>query len=111
MKKPFGTLPIRTKVSLVIVLTCSLILVGALALLIGAQLRRARDQHLESIAAAAATVGHDCSTALVFQHEDYARETLQQLELMESVECANVFYPDGRLLCHWEREGGSSKRP
>ena len=101
--KHLASLSIRTKVSLVIVLTCSLALVATLALLMGAQWSSARERQLDSLNAATATVAHDCAPALLFNGDEYAQETLKELGLLESVECASVFRPNGELFAHWER--------
>jgi len=107
--KSLGSISIRTKVSLVIVLTCSLILVATLALLVGAQWRSTRERHLTSIRAATATIAHDCAPALLFNSQDYAQETLNELELLESVERAFVFRPDGEPFARWQRKGHASR--
>ena len=106
MRRLIAALPIRAKVSLVIVLTCSLILVGALALLLGAQWKSAKSQHFESIRAAATTIGHSCAPALQFDSDEFAAGALQDVQLVESVVDASVFQPDGRCIARWQRSPG-----
>jgi signal transduction histidine kinase/CheY-like chemotaxis protein len=106
MRRLIAALPIRAKVSLVIVLTCSLILVGALALLVGAHWKSAKSQHFGSIRAAATTIGHACAPALQFENDEFAAGALQDVQLVESVVGASVFQPDGRCIARWQRTPG-----
>jgi signal transduction histidine kinase/DNA-binding response OmpR family regulator len=94
---------IRTKVTGVIVLTCSLLLVGTLALIVRIYWTNAHSQRLESIRATANTVAHDASPALVFLNADYANEALQGLELVESVTSGRIYWSDGRPFARWDR--------
>jgi len=98
---------IRTKVTLVIVLTCALLLVGTLTLVVRTHWESARSQHFESMRAAAGTVGSSLAPALEFDNSDYAREALEGLELVESVLAGSVYTLDGRPFAHWSRKGAS----
>ncbi|HEX6885572.1 MAG TPA: response regulator [Planctomycetota bacterium] len=98
---------IRTKVTLVIVLTCALLLVGTLTLVVRSHWEGARSQHFESIRAAAGTVGSSLAPALEFDNSDYAREALEGLELVESVLSGSVYTLEGRPFAHWSRKGAA----
>jgi len=103
VRRLLAGVPIRAKVSLVIILTCSSILLCSLAILVGAQWRSARAQHHLSIHATAVSVGHACASALRFHDEEYALQALGDLALVESVEAASVFQTDGGVLASWRR--------
>jgi len=105
MTNVLASLPIRLKVCLVIVLTCTLVLLSSLAFLVSSHWRSAKAQHLESIRAATATVGHACAPALQFNQEQYAKDTLNELALVESAVAATAYWPDGRAFASWKRAG------
>ncbi len=111
MRNVLASLPIRLKVSLVIVVTCVLILLSSLALLVNGHWQSAKDQHLASLHAALATIGHACAPALQFSREDYASEALTGLSLVESVVRAHVFERDGRPFASWERDQAVAVAP
>lgn len=100
-----SSLPIRIKVSLVIVLTCSIILLAALGLVVQAYWNGAKTQHYASIRAAAVTVGKACAPALTFDNEEYAQEALGELELVESAVSGRVLKGDDAPLAAWARSG------
>jgi signal transduction histidine kinase/CheY-like chemotaxis protein len=108
MRRVLASLPIRAKVSLVIVLSCTVVLVGALALLVGAHWRSAKAQHYATVRAAMVTVGKACGPALLFDQDAYADDALAELELVESVVQATVFLPDCRVLASWHRPGAGT---
>jgi signal transduction histidine kinase/DNA-binding response OmpR family regulator len=105
VRRFLATIPIRAKVSLVIVATCAVILLATLALLVGAQWRASRARHSETLHAAAVTVGNACAPALLFDSEDYAAKALEDLRLLEGVLRGSVFELDGQPLAHWMRPG------
>jgi signal transduction histidine kinase/DNA-binding response OmpR family regulator len=96
-------LPIRGKVGLVILVSCLLTLLASSALQIVENMHNARAEHDESIRVTTETVGRNCSSALVFLHQEYASEALLDLALIESIECAAVYRQDGSLFATWAR--------
>jgi two-component system sensor histidine kinase/response regulator len=106
-----SSLPIRIKVSLVIVLTCSIILLVALGLVVKAYWTGAKAQHYASIRAAAVTVGKACAPALTFDNEEYAADALAELELVESVVSGRVIGIDEAALASWVRSNREPRVP
>jgi hypothetical protein len=94
---------IRTKVSGVIVLTCSLLLFGTLALVVRAYWTNAYEQRIETIRGAAVTVGHSAAPSLRFKKDQFAFEDLKSLEIVPSVQRATIYWPDGQPFVSWER--------
>ena len=103
MRSLIRSIPIRGKVALVIVLSCSVTLVTSFVLQVVAHWQSARSEHYETIRATTETVGRNCASALLFEDDAYTREALGDLNLVESAVCAGVYLPDGRLLASWSR--------
>ncbi len=105
MKALLRRMPIRGKVGLVILLTCSLVLIPSLTLQVVEHWRTGRSEHLSSLSAAAMSVGKNCSSALVFDDQEYAAEALSDLELIDGVRQAVVAKADGEPFATWARDG------
>ncbi len=96
------TTPIRVKVALVILMTCSLTLAASTILQIVTQWRAAETEQYESIRIAADTVGRNCASALVFDDHDYASRALLDLRHEESIDSVTVFTADRRPFAAWK---------
>jgi len=99
------SLPIRAKIALVIVLSCSLALLASFLLQVYFDFQSAKEHRVEAIRATAETLGLNCASALVFEDGEYAEQALRDLVLIESATCAAIYRTDGTCFVHWSRDG------
>jgi signal transduction histidine kinase/DNA-binding response OmpR family regulator len=97
------SLPIRAKVAMVIVLSCSLALLASSLLQVYFDYQTAQEHRREAIRTTAETLGRNCASALRFGDAEYAEEVLQDLNLLDSAICAAVYRPDGVQFASWSR--------
>ena len=104
MSARIAALPIRLKISLVIVMVCSAILLVSFGIQILEQWSDAKREHFDSIGATTSTVGNSCVSALQFDSQEYSLTALQNLGIVESVVCARLVLPDGSPFAEWHPE-------
>ena len=82
MIRALRSMPIRGKVSLVIVLTCTMVLVTSFTLQVAAQWRARRAEYDESLRATADAVGGNCAGGIIWVDEQYANDALRDMTLV-----------------------------
>ncbi len=98
-------LSLRTKLSLVMVLTSAAVLVAALAVVGNYQVRREREARVAEWIAVTEVVAANCSAAVAFFDQQAAGETLSSLENFLPIQAAAIFVPDGERFTYWVRRG------
>ncbi len=94
-------MPIRQKVTLVILLTCSIVLLLACAFLAGYQILQYRSAVIRDTTVLADVLAENIQAALRFQDEKAAAKTLKTLEAEPNVAAACVYSRDGTLFARY----------
>jgi signal transduction histidine kinase/CheY-like chemotaxis protein len=102
---PFRDLPIRRKLTLIVMLTSGIALLLASVGFLAWDLYRFRADALQDLAAQADIIAENTVAALAFEDPDTARETLSTLYVKPAIENASVYAADGRLFAAYVRPG------
>jgi hypothetical protein len=98
-------LPVRRKLAIVILATCSVVLVLACAILAAFHFVQARRALTGEMTIRARIVGQSSRAALAFQDEDEARRSLAALSTDPHVRFARLFDADGTVFAEYVRQG------
>lgn len=104
-------LPIQRKLTLVILLTCSVVLLLACGLLAGYQTYNFRQNMVRSTTVLANVLANNTQAALAFQDETAAQQTLLALQAEPNVLAANLYNDSGSLFASYKKEGVTLTRP
>jgi signal transduction histidine kinase/ActR/RegA family two-component response regulator/HAMP domain-containing protein len=104
-------LPIRRKLTLVILLTCSVVLFLACGMLGVYQIFDSRKAVVRDATVLADVLAQNTQAALTFQDETAAQHTLLALQAKHSVIAACLYDEKGRPFAHYTREGMDIKYP
>ncbi len=96
--------PLRLKVWLVIVMTCAVVLLPALALQVRDSWRNGRSDFQQTLRTGIETVARDAASGLLFDDEEYAATALASLDLIVGVDSAWIVRADGSLFASWPEE-------
>jgi signal transduction histidine kinase/ActR/RegA family two-component response regulator len=99
----FHNLPIRQKLSIVVLLTCSSLVVLIAGLFIADKYFSYRRNMVANIATLAEVIGINSTAALTFQDQGTAEETLSALTAEPDVTAACIFTPDGQLFAAYTK--------
>ena len=100
-----SSVPLRAKIGLVILISCSVTLMATLTLQVVRNWSTLRAKHQETTIATAETVGKRCASSLLFLDDGYAAEALQDFLLVECTVHAALYTTDGELFAKWSRSG------
>ncbi len=101
MREFLRSISIRSKVNLVVLFTCSIVL-GTAFLVEGTILRKkATADHLESIRLAANGVGKNLVSSIQFNDKEFAQIALNTLSVEPSIVRASVRLKHGETFVHW----------
>jgi signal transduction histidine kinase/ActR/RegA family two-component response regulator/HAMP domain-containing protein len=104
-------LPIRRKLTLVILLTCSVVLLLACMVLALYQVLDFRQGMVRDTTALADVLAKNTQAALTFQDENAARQTLLALQAEPDVAAACLFDEKGNRFADYKREGAEIDFP
>jgi signal transduction histidine kinase/ActR/RegA family two-component response regulator len=94
----FRNLPIRQKFTVIVLLTCSILMVLSAGFFIADKFYSFRHSMVSNITALAEVIGQNCTAALTFQDNRTAEEILLALSAEPNVEAACIFQPDGTIF-------------
>ncbi len=100
-----SSVPLRAKIGLVILISCSVTLMATLTLQVVRNWSTLRAKHQETTIATTETVGKRCASSLLFLDDAYAAEALQDFLLVECTVHAALYTNDGKLFAKWSRSG------
>lgn len=103
--RSFRDLPIRRKLTLIIMLTSSIGLVLAGALFIYYERGSSRELLREDLSALAKVVGDQSTAAIAFKDSETAKQTLAALKSKPEITDAAIYTPDGNVFAHYSRAG------
>lgn len=103
MKSLIRSLSIRSKINLLVLTTCTLVLVIAFLLEGSINRKLATQNHLESIRLATQAVGQNLVSCLQFEDSEFAQTTLDTLSIEPSITQATVRHADGRNFVGWHK--------
>ncbi|MCP3914608.1 MAG: response regulator [bacterium] len=99
------SLSIRAKITFVIMCTCALVMAITIPVQTAKALEDARSDLRASLHILAASVGQNCSSALVFEDGDFIQDNLSVFRFDPSVVFATVYDTAGGSVAHYLREG------
>jgi len=105
------SLPLRAKVTLIILAVCLLALSVTAATLVFLQGRQARADLAGQLEVIAELVGKSCSSALDFGDDDFAQLELASLAAVSNIECAALYDPQGERMALYARAGAAENLP
>ncbi len=108
MNRWFQDLPIRRKLTLLIVATGSIALVLASVALLIFKSMDLRKETIGEISTLAEVIGANTTAALTFRDRQAAEETLSALRADKRIVAAAVFGKDGSLFARYARRGAAS---
>jgi signal transduction histidine kinase/CheY-like chemotaxis protein len=106
-----SSVPIRQKVTLVILTSCTLAVLIAAAIEIGRTTARERDHLVRELGTTAAGVGQNIASALVFDDESYAAAALALLSVDATIEAATIRNETGEPFASYIRDGSVAPAP
>jgi PAS domain S-box-containing protein len=109
--KWLNDLPLRRKLTLIILLACSAALILACGVLAGYQMFDFRRTLVRDTTVLADVIGETSGSALEYNDEDSAHEMLLALQAEPDVVAAALFRPNGTELADYARAGGKSDVP
>ncbi|MDB6019023.1 MAG: hybrid sensor histidine kinase/response regulator [Pedosphaera sp.] len=101
----FQNLPIKRKLTLVILLTCSVVLLLACGILAAYELFDFRRIMVRDMTALADVLAKNSRAALAFKDEDAAHEMLLALQVEPDVVVAGLYTPNGMRFVDYSRSG------
>jgi len=104
-------LPLKRKLTLVILLTCSTVLLVACGVLVVYQLLDFRDLTVRNSTVLADVIAKNTQAALAFQDEDAAQQTLQALQAEPYVSAACLYTDSGNQFATYLRPGVKMEFP
>ncbi len=104
-------LPIRRKLTLVIVLTCSMVLLLACGVLATYEVINFRQNMVRDTSVLADVLAKNTQAALTFQDESAARQTLQALQKEPNVVAACLYDEKGNPFADYKRNGAEVDLP
>ena len=107
----FQNLPLKRKLTLIILLTCSAVLLLACGILAGYQLFDFRQRIIEDSSVLADVIGKNTRAAITFQDENSAQQTLLALQSESSVSGACLYDAQGNQFASYVRSGDSVQFP
>ncbi len=103
--RSFKGIPIRQKLTLVVMFSCTAAILAASAIEMYRSVQRERQHLVDDLVITAKAMGQNLAPALYFDDETYTTETLSGFESDPSILAAAVFGPDGEHFSTWRREG------
>jgi PAS domain S-box-containing protein len=107
----FKNLPVKRKLTLVMVATCSAALLLSCTALAVYEYFDFRRTLVRDLTILADVLGQNSRAALAFDDSDAARELLQALRFDPHVQAARLYHQDGRLFAEYAREGEKREFP
>jgi signal transduction histidine kinase/ActR/RegA family two-component response regulator/HAMP domain-containing protein len=104
-------LPIRRKLTLVILTTCSVVLLLACGVLAGSQMLDFRQSMVRDNTVLADVLAKNTQAALAFQDQNAAQQTLLALQAEPSVAAACLYDEKGRPFASYQRDGAKIDFP
>lgn len=98
MIRPFRDLPIKRKLTTVIMMTCMLVLLLACAAFVGYEYILSKRALVETARTLSAVAGESSTAAFAFKNEDDARLTLKALQADPRILSAALYDQDGHLF-------------
>lgn len=95
---PFGKLSIRHKLVLLSLLTCGVVLILAFSAFAYFEVTQQRRALVEEITSIGAIIGHNSTSAMVFQDQDDATTTLSALRSKSYIREAELLTPTGEVF-------------
>ena len=102
---------IKKKLTIIILLTCSVALLLACGLFMVYDFLHLRDEMRHRIAMLAGVVEANSRASLSFQDRNSAEETLRTLGAEERIVCAAIYGPDGGLFARYTRSDAAGEAP
>jgi PAS domain S-box-containing protein len=109
--RPFRDLPIKRKLTLIIMVTSGTALLLTCGLFVTYELRRLRDEMQQRLSMLAGVVGANSTAALAFKDHQAADETLSNLGSQPRIVCAAIYGGDGTLFAGYRRAGAGADEP
>jgi signal transduction histidine kinase len=101
------TLSIRTKLSMIMLLTSMAVLLAAIVAILGYQLATFEEQAIIGLESKAAVIGQNCSAALAFADAADATRILTSFEADSSILGAGVYDQNNKMFASYRRSGGT----
>jgi signal transduction histidine kinase len=105
MNQGFRDLPIRIKLSLIVLLAASLVIICLAAVFIAERSLSFRRNMVENISTLAAVIGTNSTAALAFDDPGTAREILAALGAEPDVLAAHIFLKDDTIFGSYQKKG------
>ena len=102
---------IRRKLMFVIVITSSIVLLLACAVVVSYDLVTFRQYMIRDVATLADVVGGNCTAALAFRDRQAAEDVLSALRAEPNITAAAIYTMDGQLFAHYERDSQPGFQP
>lgn len=109
--RPIKDISIRHKLTLAIMLTCSIALLLAIGVFIAYEPIMFKRGMVEDLSSLAQIIGNNSTAALIFMDKSAAQETLSALRAESNVIEACMYTPDGDLFVHYVRKGDKRELP
>jgi len=104
----FRNLPIKSKLTLISMLTSGAALLLACAAFVSYEQLAFRRETTRSLSTTAQMTGFNCASALSFKDEGSAEQTLKGLAAQPHIAAACVYDSDGVVFASYRRDGGSA---
>ena len=104
-------MPIKQKMTLVILVTCSVVVLLACAAMGGYQIFQFRTRLMRETTVLADVLANNTQAALAFRNENDAKETLRALEAEPYVNSACLYSSDGMLFADYSQLQGKATFP
>lgn len=102
--RSFRDLPVRQKITLVIMLITGTVLLGAFSALFAFQAYTLKQHFAHELAVVGEITAHNCSAAVMFKDEDAARQILNGLRIMPQITSARLDLSDRQQLARFGSE-------
>lgn len=106
----FRNLPIRQKLTAIVLLTCSILVVLSAGFFIADKFFFFRHNMVANMTALAEVIGQNSTAALTFQDTRTAEEILFALSAEPNVEAACIFKPDGSIFAAYPSDTANGTR-
>ncbi|MFT7663083.1 MAG: two-component system sensor histidine kinase/response regulator [Planctomycetota bacterium] len=100
----FKGIPIRRKLTLVVMFSCTAAIVLASAVEIYVSAQRARTELVEELSLQVTGMGQNLLSALEFDDETYTLDTIRGFAADPTIKAAAVYRADGQRFAVWQRE-------
>jgi len=107
--RPFRDITIRRKLILIIMLTCTVVLLLSGGMYVVFEWVNLRKSIVEDLSAKAEIIGYNCKAALAFEDAKDAEGVLKALSTETSILFGCIYTPDGEIFASYHQQGRKTK--